>query len=157
MNSLRISRATPEDAAGILLLQRAAYESEARLYNDWSIPPLTQTLAQLQEEIGSSTVLKAVANGELLGSVRARCSGDLVHIGRLVVVPAMQRQGLGSALLKAIESEFPAARHFQLFTGSLSTGNIRLYQRHGYSITHEQAASPGVTLVFMRKPNLHTA
>lgn len=148
---LSISEATLEDAEAILMLQREAYQSEARLYNDWNIPPLAQTLSELQEEFRNSVVLKAVSAEGIVGSVRARLVDGVVHIGRLIVSPAIQRQGVGSALLREIEALFPSAVRFELFTGSRSEGNIRLYGKHGYTITHEKVLSPGVTLVFMSK------
>ena len=40
--------------AAILALQKLAYESEARLYDDWKLPPLTQTLDSLQAEFAST-------------------------------------------------------------------------------------------------------
>lgn len=149
-----VSKASLEDAPAILALQRAAYESEARLYNDWSIPPLQQTLEQLQAEFRVGLVLKAVAGSALLGSVRAQVKGGTVQIGRLVVEPSAQRQGIGSTLLRAIETAFPSAEHFELFTGSRSEANIRLYERHGYAVTHSQELSPNLTLVFMHKSNV---
>ena len=39
----RILRADLADAAAILELQKRAYQQEAALYDDWTIPPLTQT------------------------------------------------------------------------------------------------------------------
>ncbi len=39
-----------EEAAEILELQRTAYQIEARIYNDFSIQPLRQTLEELKEE-----------------------------------------------------------------------------------------------------------
>ena len=38
-----VKRASFEDAKEILDLQKLAYVSEAEIYNDYSIPPLTQT------------------------------------------------------------------------------------------------------------------
>jgi ribosomal protein S18 acetylase RimI-like enzyme len=157
MNVPVVCVAVLADAPAILALQRLAYQSEARLYNDWNIPPLTQTLEQLQEEFRASTVLKAVVGAALLGSVRARIADGTVHIGRLVVEPAAQRQGIGSALLRAVESVFPSAKRYELFTGSLSEGNIRLYRSHGYVVTHHHVVSSGVTLVFMSKSNVAAA
>jgi ribosomal protein S18 acetylase RimI-like enzyme len=150
---ITISAASLEDAPAILALQRSAYESEARLYNDWSIPPLTQSLEQLRAEIQSGVVLKAVEGSAMLGSVRAHLKEGVVQIGRLIVDPSAQRRGIGSALLLAIEAAFPAAKQFELFTGSRSEGNIRLYERHGYTVTHCRDLSSNVTLVFMSKSN----
>ena len=146
-----IERATRADAPTILELQKLAYLSEARIYDDLSLLPLTQTLESLRAEFADSVVLKAVADGVIIASVRARRAGDTWHIGRLVVHPDFQGQGLGTRLLRAIERESGDSRKFELFTGHRSAGNIRLYERLGYARSREQALSPAVTLVFMEK------
>jgi ribosomal protein S18 acetylase RimI-like enzyme len=153
MQSPLIVPAELDDAPAILELQRQAYQAEALLYNDWSIPPLTQSLAQLKDEFQESVVLKAVSGTSLLGSVRGRAADGVAHIGRLIVAPTAQRRGIGTTLLRGIESAFPHVQRFELFTGSKSEGNIRLYRTHGYVISHERVLSPSVTLVYMSKPN----
>lgn len=150
-NRLSIVAATSADASPILALQKRAYESEARLYSDWTIPPLTQDLESLRDEIQSGTVLKAVQEKRIVGSVRATLDDLSCRIGRLIVEPTLQRQGIGSALLHAIENAFPQAARFELFTGSASAGNIRLYQRHGYTITDTRRLTEQVSVVFMSK------
>ena len=149
---LTIERALPEDAHAILALQKLAYQSEAALYNDWSIPPLTQTIESLIEEFSTSIILKAVAEGQIVGSVRARGHNHTCEIGRLIVHPAFQRRGIGSRLLKTIEDQFPAVSRFELFTGSKSENNIRLYQRASYRVTRTQSLSPAVSITYLEKP-----
>jgi GNAT superfamily N-acetyltransferase len=146
--------ATAADAEPLLKLQQRAYQSEAHLYNDWSLPPLTQTLASMLEDISTMTVLKAVENGTLAGSVRGILQEGICTIGRLIVEPSHQRQGIGSALLQAIEACFPTAVAFALFTGSRSGGNLRLYRCHGFLETHRTQVAPHLTLVFLSKHNL---
>lgn len=147
-----ISAAVPDDAPAILALQRLAYESEARLYNDRSIPPLTQTLDSLIEEFQSHTILKAVIDGRIVGSVRCRTVNGDCTIGRLIVDPQLQGRGIGSSLLRAAEAEASEAAKLSLFTGSRSEANIRLYRRHGYEIVRTEKLSPAISLVFMEKP-----
>jgi len=146
-----ISDASPADAEAILALQKLAYQSEAKLYDDWSLAPLTQSRESLLGDIGNSVVLKATLGDRLVGSVRARQKGDTCAIARLFVHPDFQRRGIGSELLRRIEARFKGASRFELFTGSRSEGNIRLYQRHGYSITRTEAVSPAVSLTFLVK------
>lgn len=155
--------ATKADAPAILALQRLAYLSEAMLYGDWDIPPLTQPLEALLAEFSRLSFLKAVplepdqepgpGSLTLVGSVRAGLSQGVCHIGRLMVHPEHQGRGLGSALLAAMEARFPKAQRYSLFTGSRSEGNIRLYRRHGYEIVRTQAISDSLTLVHMEKPS----
>ncbi|HJX52529.1 MAG TPA: GNAT family N-acetyltransferase [Polyangia bacterium] len=147
-----INAASTEDAEAILVLQKLAYQSEARLYNDWSLPPLTQTIDSLRDEFTNSIILKATSGERLVGSVRARQTGDVCAIGRLVVHPEVQGQGIGSQLLRSIEARFDRVAKYELFTGSKSEGNIRLYQRHGYTIARTEPLSQTVSIVFMEKP-----
>ncbi|HOW17551.1 MAG TPA: GNAT family N-acetyltransferase [Phycisphaerae bacterium] len=145
------TRATINDAAAILDLQRLAYQSEAARYDDYAIPPLTETLAELRAQFGSRTFLVAVEEGCIVGSVRGHLQGATCHVERLIVSPAFQRRGIGTELLKRIESEFPTARRFELFTGHRSDGNIRLYERLGYRSFRQERVSEKLTLVFMEK------
>jgi GNAT superfamily N-acetyltransferase len=146
-----IESATVDDAEQILALQKLAYESEARLYDDWTIPPMNQTLESLVSELHNDTVLKALEGRTIVGSVRATVSDKVCHIGRLMVHPSHQGRGLGTALMRAIEARFPDAAGFELFTGSKSEGNIRLYTRLGYVATGARRVSDRVTLVVLSK------
>jgi ribosomal protein S18 acetylase RimI-like enzyme len=149
---IAVTTATLADAEEILVLQKLAYQSEAKLYDDWSIPPLTQTIESLQEEFLGSLVLKAVSGERIVGSVRAKVAEGTCTIGRLIVDPEFQRQGIGSKLLQSVEAECGSSSKFELFTGTKSEANIRLYQRHGYAITRTQQLSPSVLIVFLEKP-----
>lgn len=148
---LDISRAERADAEAIIQLQRLAYQSEAERYNDWSLPALTQTIESLQTEFAQQIILKAVKGDDIIGSVRAFMQQDICKIGRLIVHPQHQRQGIGSQLLHSVETLNRQALLFELFTGSKSLDNIRLYQKHGYSISHSEKLSSGVELVFLQK------
>jgi GNAT superfamily N-acetyltransferase len=147
----QILRASAEDAAAILDLQKLAYQSEARIYDDAALPQLTQTLESMRDEISLLVVLKALHGARLVGSVRAGESEGVCRVGRLVVQPEFQGRGIGTQLMRQIEREFPQTHKFELFTGDRSAGNIRLYERLGYIRTREKVVSPAITLVFMEK------
>jgi ribosomal protein S18 acetylase RimI-like enzyme len=139
------------DAEAIWRLQRLAYQSEAQLYGDWSIPPMIQTLDELRKEFQQFQFLKATTTDGIVGSVRARFRRGSVEIGRLIVDPAYQRRGIGTELLRRAEKLFGAAERFELFTGSKSQSNIRLYEKNGYTTTRMEHISPTVTIVFLEK------
>jgi GNAT superfamily N-acetyltransferase len=149
--SYHVESAIAEDAAAILALQKLAYQSEAQIYDDWTLPPLTQTLTSLREEIAASRVLKATEGNRLVGSVRAREENGVCQIARLIVLPRLQGCGVGTMLMRHIEAQFPNAEGFELFTGSRSEANLRLYERLGYRRCREKTLSPAVTLVFLEK------
>jgi len=149
--NVKIQTAQIGDAAAILALQKLAYRSEGELYRDWSIPPLVQTPEEILAEFGTKTFLKAERGGEIIGSVRAEQSGETCAIGRLIVHPSCQRQGLGGRLMRALEARFPLAQRYELFTGEKSAGNIRFYERLGYRVFRRERLSEKVVLVFMEK------
>lgn len=151
MEQPTIAAAEVADAARVLDLQKLAYQSEARLYNDWSIPPLTQTLASILKEFESKTFLKATLGDSIVGSVRAVYRNNICEIGRLIVHPDFRRRSIGTHLMQAIEALFPQAERFELFTGERSLDNIRLYSRLGYRVTRSEPLSPAVTLIYMEK------
>lgn len=146
-----ISEAAVTDAQAILSLQKLAYQGEAELYNDLNIPPLTQTLSHITSEFEKLVFLKAEYGNRLIGSVRASLEGDTCAIGRLIVHPDFQGNGIGTQLMLEIETYFSNAQRYELFTGTKSTGNIRLYQRLGYRIFREKDLSSMVRLVYLEK------
>lgn len=148
---MEIYPAQPADADVILALQKLAYQSEADLYQDSSLPPLRQTLEDLRHEISTQVFLKAVESSEIIGSVRAVCEGSTAQIGRLLVQPAFQGRGVGTALMTAIEAACGTVERFELFTGEKSVRNIRLYERLGYSVFKRVALTPLITLVYLEK------
>lgn len=92
-----ITKANQCDLSLILELQYLAYQSEAKLLNNPNIPPLKQTLQDVQAEYQKGIVLKALDEDEsILGSVRAFRDNDSVYIGKLIVHPTWQRQGIGT-------------------------------------------------------------
>jgi GNAT superfamily N-acetyltransferase len=148
---VKIVQAKTGDTSEILALQKVSYQREAILYNDWTIPPLTQTLSEIMAEHESSVFLKAECDARIIGSVRAFLDSGTCRIGRLIVHPAHQRIGIGTLLMQNIEASFPNARRFELFTGTKSADNIRLYHKLGYKPYHQQDLSQKVQILFMEK------
>jgi GNAT superfamily N-acetyltransferase len=151
MTDIAISSASFDDLESILILQKLAYQQEAKIYQDWSIPPLTQTLPEIQAEFGSCCFLKAEYSRAIVGSVRANLEGGTCSIGRLIVHPDFQHHGLGARLLYAIEEKFSSADRYELFTGARSEGNLRFYTKLGYRNYQTKFVSPGLTLIFLEK------
>lgn len=152
---INILFAEPSDCDEIIQLQKLAYQTEAQLYQDWTIPPLTQTSESLQQEFPHLMILKAVDAGKIVGSVRAQLIDGICHIGRLIVHPDFQKQGIGTELLRRIEQEFSQASTYELFTGSKSETNIRFYLANGYQISHTKNISETLSLVYLTKKLLN--
>ena len=133
-----IKKAQKEDLEEILKLQYLAYQSEAKLFGNMDIPPLKQTIEEVYDEFQKGAILKAVDDGGIIiGSVRAYQDGGTVYIGKLIVHPSKQGQGIGTQLLLEMEKQFPDQR-YELFTSTRSEKNIALYQKLGYKIFDEE-------------------
>lgn len=145
-----LSPISVDDAGEVLTIQRAAFVSEAVIYGSVDMPPLTQTLEELEAELREAEGWVARVNGRLVGAVRTREADGLLLIGRIAIAPDMQGSGIGRALLDASEASSRAAEA-ELFTGSLSEANIRLYERCGYVETERVDQGDGVAEVYLRK------
>jgi len=143
-------RADLADMEEILRLQYAAYQSEARIHNDFTIQPLIQTLEETIEEYHKCVILKALQGGVIIGSVRAYVKGSTAYIGKLMVLPQRQGIGLGKRLLAAIEAEFSNMR-YELFTACKSDRNIHLYESSGYTRFLSETNGAGIAFAYMEK------
>ncbi|MDR2884135.1 MAG: GNAT family N-acetyltransferase [Deferribacteraceae bacterium] len=148
---MQIIKANYNDLQEILDLQYLAYQSEAKLYNNPNIPPLTQTLKDLETEFEIGVFLKAInEDGAIIGSVRGYSDNGTLYIGKLIVRPDLQGQGIGTALLREIERVCPHNR-YELFTGTKSVRNIKLYERIGYLKFKEEDMGHGVIFIYLCK------
>ena len=146
-------QASINDITEILELQKLAYKQEAEIYDDYKIPPLTQTLDELREEFIRSTVFKVVSNGSIVGSVRSFLDNGICNIGRLFVHPDFQNKGIGTMLMNTVETYFRnrEIQKFELFTGEKSSKNIYLYQKLGFNIFKTEKLNDNVNIVYMSK------
>ncbi len=145
-----LSRISPDDAGEVLTIQRAAFVSEALIYGSVDMPPLVQTLEELEAELRHADGWVARLSGRLVGAIRTRQADGLLLIGRIAIAPDMQGFGIGRALLEAAENDSDAEQA-ELFTGSLSEANIRLYEHCGYVETERVEKGDGIQEVFLRK------
>ena len=146
-----IKKAQKEDLEKILELQYLAYRSEAKLFGNMDIPPLKQTIEEVYDEFQKGAILKAVDDGGIIiGSVRAYQDGGTVYIGKLMVHPSKQGQGIGTQLLLEMEKQYLNQR-YELFTSTRSEKNIALYQKLGYEIFDEEQVTEELRFVYMEK------
>lgn len=154
-----IELAEKKDLAEILQLQKLCYQKEANRYNDYSIPPLIQTLEEIEAEFPITTFLKLMHGAKIIGSIKGKISGSTCEIGRLMVHPDYQRQGLGKSLIQEIEKiirqqSANKVERFELFTGEQSFDNIALYEEQGYRIYKTEPFDKAKNIVYMEKRTL---
>ena len=91
-------------------------EEILRLYSAVGWKAYTEDPAALREGFRNAMLTLAAHEGdELLGIVRTVGDGaTIVFIQDLLVFPDRQRQGIGSALVKAVLDRFPGVRQIEL-------------------------------------------
>ena len=144
-------RAVKNDVPEILALQKIAYQSEAEVYGDDSLPALQQTLEEIQADFERMIFLKAVVNGKIIGAIRGFSSADSAHISRVIVHPYFRGRGVGRRLLTDIEGVFPDVRRFEAFTGHKSQRNLYQLNKLGYQTFKTEPHSPTITWVYLQK------
>jgi ribosomal protein S18 acetylase RimI-like enzyme len=146
-----IEDAVMDDAKEILQLQKLAYRSEAAIYDDYTIPPLVQSLEGMLTDLRKQIVLKIMIDGKIIGSVRGHVQDGTGYIGRLIVHPEFQNRGTGTQLIKAIEERLAEAKRYELFTGHKSERNLYLYKKLGYNQFRSEKINDRLTQVYLEK------
>jgi ribosomal protein S18 acetylase RimI-like enzyme len=149
--SIDISAASETDASDILEIQKLAFHGQGMLYNDFSLPPLVQTLEELIQDFKTYSFLKALYNGKIVGSVRGRVERDTCFISRLIVRPDYENRGIGKKLMHSVENKFSEVRRYELYTGHKSVKNLALYGKLGYCKYNEKPQGENVTLICLEK------
>ncbi|QMV40041.1 GNAT family N-acetyltransferase [Cohnella cholangitidis] len=146
-----ISKAEITDLNPILNLQYEAYQSEAEIYQDYNIQPLKQSISELEEEYKLGVILKATYHSEIVGSVRATVEDGICKIGKLIVKPEFQNQGIGKKLMNEIEKFYSEVKQIELFTGHKSLKNLEFYKNRGYQKFKEVEVNESLILIYLRK------
>jgi ribosomal protein S18 acetylase RimI-like enzyme len=129
-------------AARVLELQRRSYEVEARLIGSDRIPPLHESLEELQA--CGETFLGAYVEGRLAAVVSWRFDGATIDLHRLAVQPDFFRRGIGGALLRAALRSQPEARRAIAQTGAANEPAKQLYRAEGFAELGDREVLPGL-------------
>lgn len=105
-----------------------------RLYTQVGWTAYTEDMSALEQGYKHSLlVLAAYENDELLGIVRVVGDGATVLLVQdLLIYPERQRQGIGTALLRAVLDRYPSVRQIQLVTDN-TPKNTAFYRSLGFS------------------------
>ena len=146
-------RAKKSDAPEILALQKTAYQSEAEIYGDDSLPALQQTLEELQKDFDrpEQVFIKTVVNGKIIGSMRGYALNDSAYLSRVLVHPYFRGRGIGRRLVEEIERAFPNAKRFEVKTGHRSERNLFQFHAQGYQEFKTEPFTPAITWVYLQK------
>ena len=121
---------------------RATYQSFLSQATIDTVTSVWHNPERLTAEIQDPRIYFGVArsnSGAILGLTTVRkMSDDLVVLARLYIHPQYQRQGIGSQLLQAGVSAFPAVRTIRLEVEANNRSAYTFYQHHGFHETASQ-------------------
>lgn len=145
-----IEKAGWNDLEAILDIQHLAFKREAEEYNDFSIEPLTQLIADVQKEFEYMIFLKAIdENGKIIGSTRGYIEGGTSYVRTTSVHPDYQGKGIGSRLIQKLE-EVNQAPRYEISASIRCPQNIRLYERLGF-VRFNEIKTENNGFVYMEK------
>ena len=129
--------AEERDLPAILDLIHRAYAANVAMGFRYS--GATETFDSLAQAWREDKVYKLVADGAIAGTIRLTPHDGYLGVWRLCVDPALQRRGLGTALLRFAEEE--AARlglaRVRLDTAKPFRDLVDWYRRRGYEVVAE--------------------
>ncbi len=141
-----LRHATPADVGELFVLQMCCWVQELHANPGVRIPALHEDLDDVRRSLADWTWLVLRRGGRLVAAARGRAEGGSWDVGRLMVAPDLQGQGLGRFMLAEIEAAAPpAVSSYSLFTGASSTDNIRMYKKAGYRLRGD--GPPGAVLM----------
>ena len=126
--------------------------------NSMTIPQLTERMSEWLKTEYQAFLFEL--GGKTIGYALHRVEPEHIYLRQLFVQPEMRRRGIARQAPEWLRHNawgvrsrvrIAVAAKYALFTGSRSQANIRLYQRHGYTIRRTQALSPTVSLTFLEK------
>jgi ribosomal protein S18 acetylase RimI-like enzyme len=74
--------------------------------------------------------------GEDIGWVEFRWTGDELFLKQLYITPKHQRQGIGSQVIRLLNEQARTAKSMALFV-LRNNPAYRFYERHGFKVVHE--------------------
>jgi ribosomal protein S18 acetylase RimI-like enzyme len=126
-------------ARALLSVQHAAYAVEASIIGDDRIPPLHETLDELRG--APLRWLGAFHDRRLIGAIARSEDRSDVDIDRLVVDPALHRQGAGKAVVWEVLAS-AGHRRTVVSTGKANLPARALYEGLGFVLVDEKEVIP---------------
>jgi len=135
-NQLEIRHASSDDVETIHAITQAAYAQYRTLIPYSSIWLETPEIIAAEMQLGP--VLLVIVDGKVVGSVRCHVEHEerFMYIHRLAVLPSYRRQGLGNALMQAVEDLAKAEdiHQVRLETRAAQPENYHFYRKLGYQL-----------------------
>jgi len=109
------------------------------VYTPGAFAATTPSAEAIAARFGEGPLWVAELNGAIVGTASAVAAGAGLYVRSVAVTPAARGQGVGQALMAAVEAYAVAQGCERMFlsTTPVLTGAIRLYERLGFARSDE--------------------
>lgn len=125
--------ATSADTEAVFALNKSLIEAYEDISNIDCEKVLDWVYKKMQNNINSYTIV--TADGEKAGYFYFHSAGDEMELDDLYILPQYRNMGIGTQILQKCISE--ADKDIFLYVFVKNEGAIRLYKRHGFTVTEE--------------------
>jgi ribosomal protein S18 acetylase RimI-like enzyme len=132
---LIIRAANSSDLQEILEIQMNAFKVYTDLIAEEQIPPLNESISEVQADFKRKSILVACRGDKIVGSIRYQMNLGVCAFERLSVDPMYQQQGIGQQLVLKVEALAASLQAHKIYleTGLLAAELIKFYSGLGYS------------------------
>ncbi|WML44563.1 GNAT family N-acetyltransferase [Neobacillus sp. PS3-40] len=122
-----------DEVEKLLVIQKEVFAEDYALYEDHDSTPVNETAEKLRENIERFFHYTIWLGNDIIGAIDIRPLDDSrLRLSKLFLGTKFQNKGLGSKLIKLIESEFPLIKDWSLYTPYLNKKNHHFYEKLGY-------------------------
>jgi GNAT superfamily N-acetyltransferase len=148
-NGITLERISETDVFATVNMINKAYDYDAKHH----YKPRTNQ-QHLRNKMSSTNLYVARQSAELVGCVYIEQKGTSIHFGLLTLVKRLQGQGIGIAIVSAIEqyAKSAGAKYLEIDYVSAAPWLRPYYERQGFNETGQHEKSNDIELIRMMKP-----
>ena len=146
----KLNRADRGMLEQMINVQRAAYAVDAELIGTRNIPPLNETIEEL-EAVHDEEFFGFVMDGELMGFVATMDESPHLRISRMVVDPRFFKNGIGKALVLYVLNHRKPSQPVIVSTGEKNVPARQLYEKFGFLLKRTFEVENGTRIAEYKK------
>lgn len=145
---LIIKRTKEVEARRLLEIQTEAFSEDLIRYEDHDTNPVNEPIEKLLRKIEIFIHYTILLDDEIIGGADIRdLKENKYRLNRFFLSCEYQNKGLGSKIMKLIESEFPTAIEWSLDTPHLNTRNHHFYEKLGFKKVRQHQITSKLFLI----------
>lgn len=145
-----LNRSDFNELSKVLEMQLNAYRVEAELLNVESLPPLKETIGNL--DTAFNDVFLAIEGDCIVGAIFIERSDFSILISKLIVDPIHFRKGIAKRLVEDCLNRF-SGKEFHVSTARENVPAVNLYQNFGFLKIKEFEVEGGLKLISFKRPS----